>query len=104
MKSNEIIKEIMKLRGFSNNSLAVKLGKSTASAISNPLSRKNAMRIDTLVEMVSAMDCEIVIRSVLKDKSEWVITPAEKDDASGDSEQVKKSKSRIKLTGSSEED
>ena len=46
MKPNEIIKEIMRARGYSNKSLADKLGKSTASAVSNPLSRENGMRID----------------------------------------------------------
>ncbi len=74
MKPNVIIKELMKLRGFSFNSLATKLGKSTASAVSNPLARENGMRIDTLLELVEAMDCEIVIRSTLKDRSEWVIS------------------------------
>ena len=73
MKPNEIVREIMKLRGFSNQSLATKLGKSTASAVSTKLSREKGMRIDTLVEMVEAMDCEVIVRSTLKDKSSWVI-------------------------------
>lgn len=77
MKPNEIVKEIMKLRGFSNQSLATKLGKSTASAVSNPLSRENGMRIDTLIEMVEVMDCEVIVRSTLKDKSEWVMKQKE---------------------------
>ena len=71
MNAKEIIQELMKLRGFSNQSLATKLGKSTASAVSNKLSREKGMRIDALCEMVEAMDCEIIIRSNLKDKSEW---------------------------------
>lgn len=79
MKPNEIVKEIMKLRGFTNQSLASKLGKSTASAVSNPLSREKGMRIDTLVEMVGAMDCEVIVRSTLKDKSEWKIKYDEKE-------------------------
>lgn len=74
MKPNEIVKDIMKLRGFSNASLANKLGKSTASAVSNPLSRENGMRIDTFLEMIEAMDCEVVVKSQLKDKIEWKIT------------------------------
>lgn len=74
MKPNEIIKEVMKLRGFSNKSLATKLGKSTASAVFNPLSRENGMRTDTFLEMVEAMDCEVIIRSTLKDKTEWKAT------------------------------
>lgn len=71
MKPNEILKAIMKQRGYSNASLAAKLGKSTASAVSNPLSRENGMRTDTLMEMLEAMDCELVIRSKLKDRTEW---------------------------------
>lgn len=71
MKPNEIVKAIMKQRGYSNASLATKLGKSTASAVSNPLSRENGMRTDTLMEMLEAMDCELVIRSKLKDRTEW---------------------------------
>lgn len=103
MKPNEIVKDIMKLRGFSNQSLATKLGKSTASAVSNPLSRENGMRIDTLMEMVEAMDCEVVVRSTLKDKSEWimkrngqVINKVDLDTLLSDSEE--QSKSKIKLT------
>lgn len=71
MKPNEIIKDIMKARGYSNKSLADKLGKSTASAVSNPLSRENGMRIDTFLEMIEAMDCEVIVKSKLKDKTEW---------------------------------
>lgn len=74
MKPSHVIQEIMKLRGFSNMALAEKLGKSTASAVSNKLSRDKGMRIDAFIEMVKAMDCEIIVRSTLKDKKEWKIT------------------------------
>ena len=73
MKPNEIVRDIMKLRGFSNQSLATKLNKSTASAISNPLSREKGMRVDTFIEMVEAMDCGVIVRSTLKDKTEWQV-------------------------------
>lgn len=73
MKPNEIIKEIMKLRGFSNQSLATKLGKSTPSAVSTKLSRANGMRIDIFLEMVEAMDCEVIVKSKLADKTQWKI-------------------------------
>lgn len=73
MKPSEVIKEIMKLRGFSNQSLATKLGKSTASAVSTKLSREKGMRIDIFLEMVEAMDCEVIIKSKLADKSQWKI-------------------------------
>lgn len=107
MKPNEIIKDIMKVRGYSNKSLADKLGKSTASAISNPLSRENGMRIDTFLEMIEAMDCEVVIKSKLKDKTEWKMEskPMVLDTPSFDKEVEKhentpceKRNGRIKLT------
>lgn len=77
MKPNKIVKDIMKVRGYSNASLAKKLGKSTPSAVSNPLSRENGMRIDTLLEMIEAMDCEIIVKSLLKDKTEWRMSSEE---------------------------
>lgn len=73
MKPHEIIKEIMKLRGFSNQSLATKLGKSTASAVSTKLSREKGMRMDIFMEMVEAMDCEVIVKSKLADKTQWKI-------------------------------
>lgn len=73
MKPNEIIKEIMKLRGFSNQSLATKLGKSTASAVSTKLSREKGMRMDIFLEMIEAMDCEVIVKSKLADKTQWKI-------------------------------
>lgn len=73
MKPNEIIKEIMELRGFSNQSLATKLGKSTASAVSTKLSRKKGMRMDIFLEMIEAMDCEVIVKSKLADKTQWKI-------------------------------
>lgn len=79
MNPNKIVQEIMKLRGFTNKSLAEKLNRSTASAISNKLARANGMRIDNFMEMVEAMDCEVVVRSKLKDKQEWILTPTQTD-------------------------
>lgn len=82
MKPNEIVKEIMKMRGFSNQSLATKLGKSTASAVSTKLSREKGMRIDTLVEMVEAMDCEVIVKSKLADRKQWRIKYDDTDSSS----------------------
>lgn len=86
MNPSEIIKEIMKMRGFSNQSLATKLGKSTASAVSTKLSREKGMRIDTLVEMVEAMDCEVIVKSKLADRKQWKIEYKATDSPSQDQE------------------
>lgn len=95
MKPSTVIQEIMKLRGFSNMSLATKLGKSTASAVSNKLSRDKGMRIDAFIEMAEAMDCEVVVRSTLKDRAEWKVTNSAT--LSPDEESTKENK-KIKLT------
>ena len=71
MKPKEIIRELMKTKGYSNLSLAKKLGKSTPTTVSNALSRENGMRIDTFMKMLDALDCDIIVRSRLKDKTEW---------------------------------
>lgn len=73
MKPNDIIREIMRTRGYSCASLATKLGKSTPSAVSNMLHRENGMRIDKFLEMIEMMDYEIVVRDKMGSKQEWVI-------------------------------
>lgn len=69
----EVVREVMKQRGYSMIFLAEKCGYSTASAISTKLAGKNGMRTDILNKLLSAMDCEIVIKSKLTDKGEWRI-------------------------------
>lgn len=72
MKPNEIIKSLMRQCGFTNQSLADKLGKSHASAISNPLSRINGMRTDTFLEMIGAMGYKVVVIPEAADiNEEW---------------------------------
>ncbi|MEA5051418.1 MAG: hypothetical protein VB021_08135 [Oscillospiraceae bacterium] len=73
MKSKQIVSEIMKMRGFTNTALAEKLKYPAASGVSERLRGKQDMRVDTLVKFLEAMDCELVIRSTLKDKSEWEV-------------------------------
>ena len=82
MKSAEIVKEIMKLRGHTYESLANALGyvtevngkkKGRANMVSERLRGKQEMRVDTLVKFIEAMDCELVIRSKLTDKSKWIV-------------------------------
>ena len=82
MKSEEIIKEIMKQRGHTYESLASELGyvaevngkkKGRANMVSERLRGKSGMRVDTLVKFVEAMGCEVIIKSKLQDKKQWVI-------------------------------
>lgn len=74
MKPNIVVKEIMKLRGHNYRTLAEALGKSTPTYISNPLTREKGMRVDTFIEMVEAMGCEVIIKSKLDDKTKWSLS------------------------------
>lgn len=73
MNAKQIVSEIMKKRGFTNSALAEKLGYPTVSGVSERLRGKQDMRVDTLAKFLEAMDCEVVIRSKLSDKSEWKV-------------------------------
>ncbi len=73
MEIKKIIKIIMAIRGFSLLTLAEKCGYKTASGASNIVYRGKSMKIESLVKLMEAMDCEVVIRSKLEDKNEWVI-------------------------------
>ena len=73
MNSKKIVREVMKLRGHTYESLATKLGFATPSGVSQRLRGNTEMRVDTLIKLLDAMDCELVIKSKLTDKSEWTV-------------------------------
>ena len=73
MKAGKTVREIMNVKGYTYKAIADKLNRSTTSAISNPVFRENGMRVESLLEILNAMDCELVVRSKLKDKKEWTI-------------------------------
>ena len=75
MKANEVVYEIIKLRGYTITYLATKLGYKTQSMLSDKLTRNaRGMRVDTLQSILKELDCELVIRSKAKDKTEWLLT------------------------------
>lgn len=69
----KIIRTIMLIRGLTNETLSKKCGYTTASGVSNVIGRENKMKIETLLKFLEAMDCELVVRSKLADKNEWVV-------------------------------
>lgn len=77
MNSKQIVAEVMDMRGWSQKKLAEKLGYATVTGVANRLNGKNTkdMNVSTLVQFLSLMECEVVVRSTTKDKKEWVITP-----------------------------
>ena len=80
MNSKNILKAVMKHRGHTHESLATKLGFKSSSGVSERLRGTADMRVDTLVKFLEAMDCELVIRSKLSDKSSWTVTLEESEE------------------------
>ena len=74
MNSKQAVAEVMKERGYNNTSLAAKLGYAHPSGISERLRGKQDMRVDVLVKLLEALDCQLVIRSKLNDKKEWLVS------------------------------
>ena len=73
MKVGEIVKSIFKERNVSYLKVAEKLGYKHASAVSNRLDDKRSIQVGTLLDILRELDCELVIRSTTKDKTEWVV-------------------------------
>lgn len=69
----DVVAKVMKLRGMSSPVLAEKLGYTYASGVTERLRVMQDMRADTLAKFLEAMDCEIIVRSKLDDRSKWVI-------------------------------
>lgn len=80
MNSKNIVREIMKQRGHTYESLANKLGFAKPSGISERLRGTTEMRVDTLIKLLVAMDCELVIHSNVGDKEKWVVSLDESDE------------------------
>ena len=74
MNSKKIVREVMKLRGHTYESLANKLGYDKPNRVSERLRGATEMRVDTLIKLLAEMDCQLVIKSKLQDKSEWVVS------------------------------
>ena len=73
MKSSEIIKEVMKENGFSQAKLADVAGYKSQVNISGILNRNNSIKTDVFVQLLSAMECELIVRDP-KTGKEWTVT------------------------------
>lgn len=82
MNSKQIVSAVMNMRGWSQKKLAEKLGYATVTGVSNRLNGKNVkdLNVNTLVKFLSLMECEVVVRSTTKDKTEWLITLDEEEE------------------------
>lgn len=74
MTEKKVVREVMKLRGWSQPKLADEVGGWSQSNISGLLNNnKNGIRMDNLFKMLNAMGCEIVVRDKMGSKKEWII-------------------------------
>ena len=74
MTEKQAVREVMKMRGWSQSTLAKEAGFNSQSNITGLLNNnRNGIRIDNLIRMFSAMGCEIVVRDKMGSKKEWVI-------------------------------
>ena len=62
MNEKDILKAIMKAKGFTQSLVAEKAGLKRQSNVSEML-RGQSIRVDNLVLLLEAMDCELVVRS-----------------------------------------
>lgn len=75
MTEKQAIREVMKLRGWSQQKLAEEAGFKSQSNITGLLnSNIKGIRMDNLLRIFDAMGCEIVIRDKMGSKKEWIIS------------------------------
>jgi antitoxin component HigA of HigAB toxin-antitoxin module len=72
MNEIEIVKMLMKAKSLSGAKLAKKLGYNTASAVMNRLQSKT-MTVEMLVKLLTAMDCELIIRNTVGEKESFIV-------------------------------
>lgn len=79
MKVGAIVKTIFRERNISYMSMAEKLGYKHASAISNRLDDTRPITTDILLKILDELDCDLIIRSRTKDKTEWIVDKTSKE-------------------------
>lgn len=72
MNEIEIVKALMRAKGMSGKTLAEKMGYNTPSGVTNRLQSKT-MTVEKLIEMLDAMDCELIIKNKVGDKEVFVV-------------------------------
>ena len=88
----DVLKAILTDRNWTYKEFGKRLGLSLQ-AVSDKINKRSSMSVAMLIKYCEAMDCEVVVRSKLSDRSEWVIAEALKDE---DSERKKINKANVK--------
>lgn len=82
MNEIEIVKTLMKAKGFSGKTLAEKIKgnkNATASYVTNRLQSKT-MTVEKLLELLDAMDCELIIKNKVGDKEVFIVENDNRND------------------------
>lgn len=74
MRSIEVIREILAMRGWSQAKLAQECGYKRQSNIAAILTRNTDMKVCNLVELSEAMGFEVIVRDKMGSKQEYRIT------------------------------
>ena len=80
MNEIQIVKALMKVKGVSGAVLAEKLGYKTPSAVTNRLQSKT-MTVEVLVNLLEAMDCELIIKNKVGGKETFVVVNEDRNEA-----------------------
>ena len=73
MNEKNVVREVMKLRGWSQQKLADELGFKRQTNVSGLLNSSNSMRVDNFFKLLDKMGCEIVVRDKMGSKKEWIV-------------------------------
>lgn len=73
MKAREILNTIREKDEITQQELVKKLGWKSQQQVSQVLTREGSMRVDTFVEMLKAMNYEVVVRKNVGKSEEWVV-------------------------------
>lgn len=79
MNEIQVVKTLMKSKGVSGAVLADKLGFNTASAVTNRLQSKT-MTVEVLINLLSALDCELIIKNKVGDKESYVVANVDRNE------------------------
>lgn len=76
MTEKDIVRQVMKMRGWTQSKLAEESGFKSQSNITGLLNNnKNGIRIDNLCRMLNAMGCEVIVRDKMGTGHEWRVEP-----------------------------
>lgn len=74
MDLQSILKALINARGYTYKTIGGLLGGKTTQAISDRLNKRSSMSVNTLLQFLNILGCELVIRDKNEKKDVWIIT------------------------------